>query len=147
MKVILTENIDRLGKMGEIVTVKEGYARNFLIPNKKARPANDSNMKLLNGLKKKQAVEGAKTLASAKSLADKLSALSITIPAKVGEEEKLYGSVTTEMIADALKAEGVEIDKKDIILEEQIKKLGIFQASVKVHPEVKANLRIWVVKE
>ena len=147
MKVILTENIDRMGKAGDIVSVKAGYARNFLIPKKKAKPATPENMKLAESLKKKLAEEDKKLLAEANALADRLSGLSLTISAQAGEEEKLYGSVTGEMIADSLKSEGITIDKKDIILDEPIKKLGVYQVAVKVHPEVKANLRVWIVKQ
>jgi large subunit ribosomal protein L9 len=147
MKVILLENIDRLGKMGDVVAVKEGYARNFLIPKNKAREATEGSMKILEALKKKQAAEEAKLLKAAKDTAEKITALSVTISAKAGEEEKLFGSVTSEMIAEALKAEGIDIDKRDILLDEQIKKLGVYQVAVKLHSEVKADLRIWVVKE
>jgi len=146
MKVILLESIDRLGKMGEVVAVKEGYARNFLIPKKMARPATPGNMKILEALNKKKAAEEAKRLEAAGALADKISNLSLTIGAEAGEEEKLFGSVSNEMIAEALAEEGVSVDKKDIILEEPIKKLGVYQVTVKIHPEVKASLRVWVVK-
>ena len=104
-------------------------------------------MKILDSLKKKQALEDAKRLDEAKALADKISALSITISAKAGEEEKLFGTVTTEMISAALGNEKITIDKKDIVLDEPIKKLGVYQVGVKVHPEVKASLRVWIVKE
>ena len=147
MKVILIEDIDKLGRVGDIISVKDGYARNYLIPNKKARVATSGNMKMLDALKKKQASTEAKKIREAKALADKISDLSITITAQAGEEEKLFGSVTAEMIANSLAAEGVTIDKKEIVLDEPIKKLGSYQVIVKVLPEVKANLRVWVVKE
>lgn len=147
MKVILIENIDRLGNIGDIVDVKDGYARNYLLPNNKAKTATPANMKILDALKKKRAAEDAKILAEAKARAAKLEELSITIAAQAGEEEKLFGSVTADMIAQALSAEGVTIDKKDIILNEVIKKLGVYQVAVKVHPDVKANLRVWIVNK
>jgi large subunit ribosomal protein L9 len=147
MKVILTQAIDRLGKIGDIVSVKDGYARNFLFPKNAAKEATPGNMKILDSLKKKQALEDAKMLDEAKAFAQRISALSITIGAKVGEEEKLFGSVTTEMISIALGNEKIVIDKKDIVLDEPIKKLGVYQVGVKVHPEIKASLRVWVVKE
>lgn len=147
MKVILIENIERLGSIGDVVVVKEGYARNYLLPNKKAKIATAGNMKFLESLKKKRAAEEAKQLEAAKALAGKLESLSITIPAQAGEEEKLFGSVTSDMISVALAAESFAIDKKDIILEEPIKKLGVYQVAVKVHPEVKAALRVWVVNK
>lgn len=147
MKVILLENVDRLGSMGEVISVKEGYARNYLIPKNKAKEATAGNMKMLEALKKKQAEEDNKRLKAAKALADKISNLSLTISAEAGEEEKLFGSVSNEMISEALKEEGISVDKKDIVLEEPIKKLGVYQVVVKVHPEARANLRVWVVKK
>jgi len=147
MKVILLENVDRLGKMGDVVAVKEGYARNYLIPKNKAKEASSGNLKTLEMLKKKQAQDETKRIGEAKAIADKISNLSLTIDAQAGEDEKLFGSVSNEMISDALKEEGINIDKRDIVLDEPIKKLGVYQVVVKVHPEVKANLRIWVVKK
>lgn len=147
MKVILLENIDRLGKSGDVVVVKEGYARNFLIPGNKAKLVTPGAMKALEALKKKEAAEIAKQIEAARTLANRISNLSLTINVQAGDEEKLFGSVTTDSIADALKEQGVEIDKKEILIEEPIKKLGVYQVSVKVHPEVKASLRLWIVKK
>lgn len=146
MKVILTNNIDRLGKIGDVITVKDGYARNYLFPNNLAKMATPGNIKGLEGLKKKQAAIEAKKLEEAKAVADKISGISVTITAQAGEEDKLFGSVTADMIALALEAEGIKIDKKDVVLEDPIKKLGSYQVVVKVIPEVKANLRVWIVK-
>jgi large subunit ribosomal protein L9 len=147
MKVILLDDIERLGKKGEVVTVKEGYARNYLIPNKKASPATGGNMKVLEALKKKEAAETAKQVEAARALANRISNLSLTISAQAGEEEKLFGSVTPDTVSDALRDEGITIDKRDVLIEEPIKKLGVYQVAVKVHPEVKATLRIWIVKK
>ena len=147
MKAILIQTVDRLGKAGDIINVKEGYARNYLFPKNIAKEATPGNMKILDSLKKKQALSEAKRLDEAKALAQMIAALSITISARAGEEEKLFGTVTTEMISAALGAEKITIDKKDIVLDEPIKKLGVYQVGVKVHPEVKASLRVWIVKE
>lgn len=147
MKVILIQTVDRLGKIGDIVTVKDGYARNYLFPKNIAKEATPGNMKTLESLKKKQEAENENKLKEAKTMADKIASLSITIRAKAGEEEKLFGTVTTDMVSKALESEGISIDKKEIILDEPIKKLGVYQIGVKVHPEVKAALRVWVVKE
>jgi large subunit ribosomal protein L9 len=147
MKVILTEDIDRLGKIGDVVTVKEGFARNFLIPKNKARPATPGNMKALESVRKKEASEAAKHVVAARALANRISNISLTISVQAGDEEKLFGSVTADTVSDSLKEEGVEIDKKDIVIEEPIKKLGVYQVTVKVHPEVKASLRLWIVKK
>lgn len=147
MKVILIDNVDRLGKTGDVITVKEGYARNYLIPQNKAKPATPGNMKFLEALKKKKSQEDAKIVAEAKALADKISGLSLTIAAQAGEEEKLFGSISNDAVSAALAEEGINIDKRDIILDEPIKKLGVYQVAVKIHPEVKANLRVWIVKK
>ena len=147
MKVILLADVERLGKTGDVVTVKEGYARNFLFPKNKAKEASAPNMKILDALKKKRAAEDKKKLDDAQTFADKLASLSLTINAQAGEEDKLFGSVSSEMISEALASQGITIDKKEIIIDEAIKKLGIYTVTVKVHPEVKANLRVWVVKE
>ena len=147
MKVILIQDVDRLGKAGQVLSVKDGYARNYLIPNNKAKEATTGNMKWLDVLKKKESAEEAKRLEAARAIANRISSLSLTISVQAGEEEKLFGSVTSDVIADALKEEGLEIDKKDIILEEPIKKLGVYQVAIKVHPEVKASVRLWIVKK
>ncbi|MDP3804221.1 MAG: 50S ribosomal protein L9 [Candidatus Omnitrophota bacterium] len=139
--------MDSLGKAGEVIHVKDGYARNYLIPKNKAKAATEGNMKIQGALKKKRQAVEAKVLEEARAAADKISALSLTISAATGDEEKLYGSVTSEDIANALNEEGVKVDKRDIVLDEPIKKLGVYQAVVKVHPEVKANLRVWIVKK
>lgn len=147
MEVILLEDIDRLGKMGDTVSVKDGFARNYLIPNKKAKEATAAGMKILEGLKKKKAAQEAKLLEDAKALAGKIAGISLTIDAQAGEDDKLFGSVSNDAIAKALAGEGVEIDKKDVLLDEPIKKLGVYQVAVKLHPEVKAELRVWVVNK
>lgn len=147
MKVILLENIDRLGKAGDIVNVKEGFARNYLLPKDKAKQATAGNMKLLDALKKKRQEEENKVLEAAKSLADKLSNFSLTISALAGEEDKLFGSVSSEMIQNALAEENIKIDKKDILLDEHIGKLGVYQVTVRLHPEVKSALKVWIVKK
>lgn len=147
MKVILLETIDRLGKIGEVVTVKEGYARNFLIPNSKAKEATPGNMKILDALKKKEAAAEKESLDKATELAARISGLSLTVSAQAGEEDKLFGSVSNDTIAESLAAEGITVDKKDIIMDEPIKKLGAYSVVVKLHPEVKADLRVWVVKK
>lgn len=147
MKIILCQTIDRLGRAGDCVNVKEGYARNYLFPKNLAKEATPGNIKSLESLKKKQAAEDESKLNEAKALAEKIAALSITISAKAGEEEKLFGAVTSDMVSKALAAENISIDKKDIIIDDPIKKLGVYQIGVKLHPEVKATLRVWIVKE
>lgn len=147
MKVILLETIQRLGTTGEIISVKDGYARNYLIPNNKARAATVGNMKILDACKKKEALEEKKKVEEVMAIANRINNLSLTIPAQAGEEEKLFGSVSNDAVSNALLEEGIHIDKKDIILDEPIKKLGVYQVTVKVHPNFKASLRVWVVKK
>lgn len=147
MKVILLQQVDRLGDIGDVVTVSDGYARNYLLPQKKASLATEGNVKLQEALKKKKEAAEVKRRAEAQTLAEKVGAMSVTISAEAGEEEKLFGSVSTDMIARALTAEGVAVDKRAVILEDPIKKLGVYQVEVKIHPEVKATVRVWVVKK
>jgi large subunit ribosomal protein L9 len=147
MKIILTEDITNLGTAGDLITVKNGYARNFLVPNGKAMRATTQNLKNLEHQKRQIQEKLNKEKKEGKSLADKIESISCTISKTAGEEDKLFGSVTTADIHNSLKNEGIEIDKKKIILSEPIKKLGIFSVPIKIHPEVTATLKVWVVKE
>ncbi|MCE5312236.1 MAG: 50S ribosomal protein L9 [Nitrospiraceae bacterium] len=146
MKVILKEEVRNLGHMGEIVSVKDGYARNFLIPQGLAVEANMGNVKELENEKRKIQQKAAKMKASAQELASKISAVSVEIKAKAGEEDKLFGSVTAMDIAEALKTKGFDIDKKKIVLDEPIKRLGDFKVDIKVFPEVAAHIAVSVVR-
>ena len=147
MKVILIGNVDKLGSMGDVIVVKEGYARNYLIPKKLAKEATPGNMKSLESILKKKAAEETKILEKANKIAEKLALLSLSISAQAGEEEKLFGSVSSEMISEALSLEGVSVDKRDIVLDEPIKKLGVYQVTVKIHPQVKASLKVSIVNK
>lgn len=147
MKVILRQNIEKLGKIGEIVNVKEGYALNYLIPRKYAYLALDGNIAALNEEKKHIEKIRMKEIHDAEKMAAELDKISITIPTQVGEEDKIFGTITTQMIADGLKEKGFEIDKRKLELEEQIKTLGIFTVSVKLHSNVTAKIKVWVVRE
>lgn len=147
MKVILRKNYDQLGKVGQVVNVKDGFAMNFLIPRKIAYLATEGNIKALEEEKKQISKKAAKELEDAQKLAVELEKVSITIPVKVGEEDKLFGTVTAQMIADSLKEKGYDIDKRKIDIPEPIKSLGIFTVAVKLHSEVSANLKTWVVRE
>ncbi len=147
MKVILRQNIDKLGKIGQIVDVKDGYALNYLIPKGFAYVAVKGNVKALEEEKKIVEKRNMQELKAAELLASELEKISVTIPVQVGEEDKIFGSVTTQMIADALKEKGHEIDKRKIELEEQIKTLGIYNVNIKLHPSVSAKIKVWVVRE
>lgn len=147
MEVILQEDVINLGKAGDVVKVREGYGRNFLLPKKKAVVADSKNINQLEHHKRVAAAKQAKVRKFATELADKLSKVSITIAREVGEEEKLFGSVTAKDVADALRGEGFTIDRHDIELSEPIKQLGIFEVSIKLHSEVKGIVKVWVVKK
>lgn len=147
MKVILTEDVNDLGSMGEIVQVRDGYARNFLFPKKLAKPATDSNLKIIEEIKKKKVLALTKEKRLAEELREKLAVFSCTVPVEAGEDDKLFGSVTAQDIAATFEEEGFSIDKRKIILEEPIKKLGIYHITVRLHPEVTADVKVWVVKK
>ncbi len=147
MQVILKEDMKNLGKAGDIVTVKDGYARNYLLPRGIAIDATAKNMRALEHAKR-VVTERAKKLANdAQSLAQKLSQLTVSIKAKAGEEDRLFGSVTAIDISEALKEKGLDIDKRKIILDEPIKRLGSHVVSIKLHPEVIAQLKVEVERE
>jgi len=147
MKVILRKNFDQLGKVGDVVSAKDGYARNYLIPRGIAYQATEGNIRSLDEEKKQILKREAKDLEAAQNLANELEKVSVTIPVKVGEEEKIFGSVTTQMIADALQEKGFELDKRKIEITEPIKALGIYSVAVKLHPSVTAAVKTWVVRE
>lgn len=146
MQVILLKDVDRLGKAGEIVKVKDGYASNFLIPRSLAKAVTRNSVKFLEDEKKRAALKLKRLRARAEETRKKLESASCTIPAQAGQDEKLFGSVTPEMIRDAYIREGIEVDKKDIQIEGHINKLGVYNISIKLHPEVTANAKVWVVK-
>lgn len=145
MKLILNQDVKKLGKIGEIVTVKDGYARNFLLPRGMAAVANTRNQAALDHqlklLEKKKAV----ILADAKKQAAEIEKISVTVAKQVGEDEKIFGSVTTAELEALLLEEGVKVDKRDIHLSEEIKKVGVFSAEVALAAEVKASFKVWVV--
>jgi large subunit ribosomal protein L9 len=147
MKVILRQNYESLGQVGDLVEVKEGFARNYLIPRKIAYVALKGNILALEEEKKNIVKKKQQEIHSAEILASEIEKVSVTIPVQVGEEDKIFGSVTTQMIADALKEKGYDIDKRKIDIEEPIKSLGIYGISIKLHPNVSSNVKVWVVRE
>jgi large subunit ribosomal protein L9 len=144
MKLILKENIEHLGLIGDIVKVAPGYARNYLLPKGLAVEATEKNAKALDHVKRQMAYKKDKALESAKNLAAKLTELPIELLHKAGEEGKLFGSVTNMEIAAFLKEKGFDIDRKTILLVEAIKHVGSFDVTVKVHPEIVATLKVTV---
>jgi large subunit ribosomal protein L9 len=147
MEILLLKRIDSLGMEGDLVKVADGYARNFLIPSKQAVKVTNATKKLQEQIKQKRVLKAQAELDEAQALADRIANISLTIPVKVGEDEKLYGSVTSKDLGELLKKEGVTIDRRHIMLEESIRSLGVYSIKIDLHPEVKGNLKLWVVKE
>jgi len=147
MEVILIRDVDRIGKAGSVIKVKDGYARNFLFPNNLAVPATSGNLKKVeqDNLKRNLKLEQQKK--DAEAVKEKLANFSLTMPVLTQEDETLYGSVTNIEIERLLKDEGFDIDKSAIILEQPIKALGIYEIPVKLHPEVVAKIKLWIVKK
>ncbi len=146
MKVILKEDVKGLGKLGEIVDVSVGYGRNFLLPHKKAVEATAHNVKAVEHDKKVLEEKMKQNLHDIEELSKRMSEISVTISRQVGEGEKMFGSVTAADIAEAAEKEGITIDKRHIHLEKPLKELGLFHIPVKLHPEVSAELKVWIVK-
>lgn len=147
MKIILREDYEKLGASGDVVEVKNGYARNYLIPRNIALQATPQNMKVFEQIKKQGEIKLSKEKNAAEVFAAQLKEVSITATVAVGEEDKVFGAVTTQNIAELLKAKGHEIDRRKILLDEPIKALGVYEVPVKLHSEVEANIKVWVVKE
>jgi large subunit ribosomal protein L9 len=147
MKVILRQDIQGLGHQGDVKEVSRGHARNYLIPRNMVWEADSANMKLLEKEKEKFEKRKLATVQAAKDLAAEIEKLSTTIEVKTGEGGKLFGSVTNADIAAALDAKGFKIDKHNISLENPIKEVGIFSVSIKLHPDVFAKAKVWIVEE
>jgi large subunit ribosomal protein L9 len=147
MKLILREDVYNLGKGGELVEVKPGYGRNFLIPRGLAVLANPKNIREVEHQKSVAAAKAAKLKASAEAVAKRLSDTPVTLRRKVGEQDKLYGSVTAMDVAEALAARGLDIDRRTIDLAEPIKTLGDFEVGVKLHSEVVGKVKVKVEAE
>ncbi len=147
MKVILQEDVKNLGKMGDVVNVADGYARNYLIPGKFGVEANIKNIKALEHEKRKIEEKARKVRSEAQGLAERLSSLTLTVSAKAGEEERLFGSITSMDIAEALKKKGFDIERKKILLDEPIKRLGSYTVGIKIHSDVTSRVHLSVIAE
>lgn len=147
MKIILKQDHEKLGSTGDVINVKDGFAMNFLIPNGIAMKANESNMKVLEEIKKLQAKKLEKEVAEAQKLAGELSGVQLEIKAKAADDIKLFGSVTSGTIAEALIHKGFTIDKKNILLEEPIKEIGTRTVEIKLAGNVTAQINVSVVKD
>lgn len=147
MKVILRKDYETLGKVGDLIDVKDGFAVNFLLPRKIAYTALKGNIAALEEEKKSLTKKSEQELKVAEAFSSELEKVSVTIPVQVGEEDKIFGTVTTQMIADSLKEKGHEIDKRKIEIPEPIKSLGIYEVNIKLYSNVEAKIKVWVVRE
>ena len=147
MEIILSKDIQTLGKLGEVIKVKDGYARNFLLPRKLAYVATPANLKRIEQQEKKSKVQDEQAKKDAEAFAGKLNKTSCTIDVEVNDLDKLYGAIAEADIDKALEIEGFTVDKKDIVIEKSIEELGIFEIGINLHSEVTAKIRLWVTKK
>ena len=147
MNIILMENVEKLGQVGDVVKVKDGYARNYLLPRQLGVPANPNNLKRIEKEKAKRLALYEAEKRQAEVEAEVLSKVSLTIAVEVNDQEKLYGAISESDIIEAFEKEGQKIDKKSLVLEKAVDDLGIFEIGVKLHPQVIAKIRLWVTKK
>jgi len=147
MKVILQQDVANLGRIGDIVRVRDGYARNFLVPRGLAVSADESNIRRLEHQKRVAAAVAARLLAEARALAERIGQTAVSIKVQAGEEGKLFGAVTNRDIVEALAAEGVQVDRRHVELAEPIKQIGVFTVPVRLHPEVTGNVKVYVIQQ
>lgn len=147
MEVILRQSVDKLGHPGDVVTVSPGFARNYLLPRGVAYPATPGNLKRISQEKARLDAAEASRRASAEELASKFDEVSVTFAARVGEEGKLFGSVTAADIAQQLEAQGFQVERRMIDLHEPIKALGVYRVPIRLHADVKPEIKVWVIKQ
>jgi len=147
LKIILREDLKELGKCGEVVEVKDGYARNYLIPRNLAIPATGGNLKAIEEVVRQKSLRDNKSLRKDERLKAEIEKISVTAEVSVGEEDKVFGSVTTQHIADLMKDKGFAVNRHQIELEEPLKALGVYTIPIKISAGVQANLKLWVVKK
>jgi len=147
LKIILREDLKKLGKCGEVVEVKDGFARNYLIPKNLAIPATKGNLKAIEEVVRQKKLRDNKSLRKDQRLKADIEKISVTAEVAVGEEDKVFGSVTTQQIAELMKEKGFVIDRHQIELDEPLKALGVYTIPIKISSDVQANLKLWVVKK
>jgi len=147
MKVILKQDLERLGKAGEVVSVADGYARNYLMPRGLVLRVTRSNMAVYEAEKRQKEIHQNKSRRVAEALARELEKVSCTAAVQVGEEDRIFGSVTNQNVADLLKEKGYDIDRRNILLDDPIRALGVYTVGIRLHPEVEGKVKVWVVKE
>ncbi len=147
MKVILRQDVTDLGKAGQTIEVKGGYGRNFLLPRNLAIAATKANLRAIGEIEKQNQIQARKMRRTAEQLKDKLEKISLTIEVLVGEEDKIFGSVTSQNVAEHLETQGMTVDKRNILLEDPIKSLGVYTIPIKVDKDVIANVKTWVIRK
>jgi len=147
MKVILLEEVQGLGSRGQSVEVKPGFARNYLMPQRLALPATDSNLKVFTAQSKQRKARENKSRTEAERVAQKLRGVSVTARAQAGEDDRLHGAITSKDIAELLAAQDIVLDRHQIMLDEPLKSLGVFEVPVKLFQDIGATIKVWVVRE
>ena len=147
MQIILREAVANLGDVGAVVDVKPGYARNYLLPRGLAYEATDANLKRIERERVRLEKQAAERLSAARKEAKRLAEVSLTFNVRAGEEGRLFGSITSQDIADRLEADGIKVERRDIEMPEPIKALGVFTVPIRLHPDVRPEIKVWVVKE
>jgi large subunit ribosomal protein L9 len=147
MQVILRQRVEKLGDAGEIVDVKAGYGRNFLIPQGLAYEATDANKRRLEAERARHAAREQETLQDAQKRAASIEGVSLTFHARAGQEGKLFGSITSADIAEKLAEQGITVERRQIELDEPIKALGVTSVPVRLHPQVRPEVKVWVIQE
>ncbi len=147
IEVVLLQDDPKLGKRGEVVKVSSGFAHNFLFPHNKAKAATPANLKSFQEEKARRAKEEEEQLSRSRELAGRIKELSLTIEVSAGEGDKLYGAVNSQDIIEALRIQNISLERKEVHLEEPIRKLGAYQITVKTHPQVSTELKVWIVKK
>jgi large subunit ribosomal protein L9 len=146
VELILIEDVENLGRLGDRVRVADGFARNYLLPRKLAAAVSPGTLRRLEGRKLQMQKEHEERLAVAQAMAEKIAKLSVSLTVEAGENDKLYGSVSSVQIAEALAAQGVEVDRPAILLDEPIKELGVYTVNIRLHDDVQAALKVWIVR-
>jgi len=149
VKIILRQDVPNLGSAGEIVSVKPGYARNYLLPRGFAYEATEANLRQLEEEKRRAEQRARRAYLEARRRAAALEGISLTFKVRAGEESKLFGSITAADIADRLNEQGLDfqVDRRDVMLEEPIKNLGVYSVPIDLHSEVRPEIKVWVIKE
>ena len=147
MKIILTADVDTLGNAGDVVEVKDGYARNFLLPRSVALVANEHNMAVYEKVRRQREAQASRAMREAETLAEGLKEVSCNVAVRAGEEDRIFGSVTAQQISVALSDLGFDIDRRAIEIEEPIRALGVYDVPIRLHADVEASVKVWVVRK